>query len=84
MRGDRVVIWMDIGGGMTREFEVSATMNGRTVEVSEVKRGLIEVSELKKGGEKARTNKYMASRVIALVEERTEEPEAPAQLFEAS
>ncbi len=66
MRGDRVEIVIDTGGE-TRTYEVTATRAGRRVEVV-VRRGLVEVSELTRGGTVVRTARFMNSRVVALVE----------------
>ena len=54
-------------GGVTKNYEVAATRAGRRVEVVN-RRGMIEVSELTRGGTPVRTARFMASRVIALVE----------------
>ena len=66
VRGDRVEIVVD-AGGETKTYEVAATKAGRRVEVVN-RRGLVEVSELTRGGTTVRTARFMASRVIALVE----------------
>jgi hypothetical protein len=66
MRGDRVEIVID-AGGETRTYEVVATRAGRRVDVR-TGRGLVEVSELTRGGTPVRTARFMASRVLALVE----------------
>jgi tellurite resistance-related uncharacterized protein len=66
LRGDRVEIVVDVGGA-TRNYEVDATKAGRRVEVS-VARGTVEVSEVTRTGEVVRSARFMASRVIALVE----------------
>ena len=66
MRGDKVEIVVD-AGGENRTYEVAATRAGRRVEVVN-RRGMIEVSELTRGGTAVRTARFMASRVIALVE----------------
>ena len=66
MRGDTVEIVVD-AGGVTKTYEVAATRAGRRVEVVN-RRGMIEVSELTRGGTAVRTARFMASRVIALVE----------------
>ena len=66
MKGDRVEIVVD-AGGVTKTYDVAATRAGRRVEVVS-RRGLIEVSELTRGGSAVRTARFMASRVIALVE----------------
>lgn len=66
VRGDRVEIVID-AGGEARTYEVRATRAGRRVDVR-TGRGLVEVSELTRGGTPVRTARFMASRVLALVE----------------
>jgi hypothetical protein len=66
MKGDRVEIVVD-AGGTTKTYEVEATRAGRRVEVAS-RRGLVEVVELTRGGTAVRTARFMASRVIAVVE----------------
>jgi hypothetical protein len=66
MKGDRVEIVIDAGGS-TKTYEVAATRAGRRVEVVN-RRGLIEVTEVTRGGTAVRTARFMASRVLALVE----------------
>ncbi|HTS99250.1 MAG TPA: hypothetical protein VMI33_21795 [Streptosporangiaceae bacterium] len=66
MKGDKVEIVVD-AGDVTKTYEVAATRAGRRVEVVN-RRGLVEVSELTRGGVPVRTARFMASRVIALVE----------------
>jgi hypothetical protein len=66
MKGDRVEIVVD-AGDVTKTYEVVATRAGRRVEVL-TRRGLVEVSELTRGGTTVRTARFMTSRVIALVE----------------
>ena len=75
MKGDRVEIVIDAGDGV-RTFEITATKAGRRVEVATV-RGVVEVSELTRTGTAIRTGRFMAARVIALVEH-------PAQPVEGS
>jgi hypothetical protein len=67
MKGDRVVIVMDVGGGGVREFDVTATKAGRRVEVS-MTRGTVEVTEVTRSGQPVRSARFMAARVVALVE----------------
>jgi hypothetical protein len=66
VRGDRVEIVVDTGDG-AKTYEVTATRAGRRVEVSTV-RGVVEVNEVTRTGTLVRTARFMASRVIALVE----------------
>ncbi len=66
MKGDKVEIVVD-AGDTTRTYEVVATRAGRRVEVS-IGRGVVEVAEVTRGGSVARTARFMANRVLALVE----------------
>jgi hypothetical protein len=66
VKGDRVEIVVDAGDGI-RVYDVSATRAGRRVEVTHG-RGLVEVSEVTRGGTTVRSARFMASRVVALVE----------------
>jgi hypothetical protein len=66
VKGDRVEIVIDAGGN-TMTYEVTATRAGRRVEVVN-RRGLVEVSEVTRGGTSVRTARFMSSRVLALVE----------------
>lgn len=66
MKGDRVEIVVD-AGDVTKTYDVYATRAGRRVEVV-TRRGMVEVSELTRGGTAVRTARFMATRVIAVVE----------------
>ncbi len=66
MKGDRVEIVID-AGGTSRTYEVAATRAGRRVEVV-TGRGIVQVMEVTRGGTAVRTARFMASRVIAVVE----------------
>jgi hypothetical protein len=66
MRGDRVEITIDIGQGV-QVFDIVATRAGRRVEVTSG-RNMVEVAEVTRGGTPVRTARFMASRVVALVE----------------
>jgi hypothetical protein len=66
MKGDRVEIVIDSGEG-TRTYEIAATRAGRRVEITN-RRGLVEVAEVARTGTPVRTARFMASRVVALVE----------------
>lgn len=74
MRGDRVEIAVDTGGGV-QVYEIVATRAGRRVEVATV-RGVVEVSEITRSGQVVRTGRFMASRVIALVEHPARQPDS--------
>jgi hypothetical protein len=71
MRGDRVEIVID-AGGETKTYEIVATRAGRRVEIT-TGRGLVQVSEVSRGGTAVRTARFMASRVLALVEHPAEQ-----------
>ncbi len=73
MKGDRVEIVIDAGSGATKTYDVVATRAGRRVEVSQG-RGVVEVSEVTRGGTSVRTARFMASRVLALVEHPAPRP----------
>ena len=66
MKGDRVEAVVDTGQG-TQTFEIEATRAGRRIEVTTA-RGVVEVTEVTRGGTPVRTGRFMASRLIALVE----------------
>jgi len=74
VKGDRVEIVVD-AGGEARTYEVAATRAGRRVDVR-VGRGVVEVTELTRGGTTVRTARFMASRVLALVEHPADESQA--------
>lgn len=75
MRGDRVEVLVDTGGGV-QTFEIVATRAGRRVEVVNA-RGVVEVSEVTRSGQPVRTGRFMATRVVALVEHPAEEDRQP-------
>lgn len=66
MKGDWVEIVVD-AGDRAREFELAARKAGRRIEVS-IARGVVEVTELTRSGTPVRSARFMASRVIAVVE----------------
>ncbi|MGY1624723.1 hypothetical protein ACI789_21165 [Geodermatophilus sp. SYSU D00965] len=66
MKGDRVEVVID-AGGTTRTYDIEATRAGRRVDVTHG-RGLVEVTETTRGGTPVRTARFMAGRVLALVE----------------
>ena len=75
MKGDKVEIVIDAGSG-TRTYEVVATRAGRRVEISQG-RGIVEVTEVTRGGTAVRTARFMQARVLALVEHPSPRPAAP-------
>jgi hypothetical protein len=66
VRGDRVEIVIDAGGEV-RTYEVVARRSGRRVEIN-TGRGIVEVTEVTRSGTPVRTARFMANRILALVE----------------
>jgi len=66
MKGDRVEAVVDTGQG-TQTFEIVATRAGRRIEITTA-RGVVEVTEVTRSGTPVRTGRFMANRLIALVE----------------
>jgi hypothetical protein len=66
VRGDRVEIVID-AGDEARTYEVVASRNGRRVEIN-TGRGIVEVTEVTRSGTPVRTARFMANRILALVE----------------
>ncbi|HZU80343.1 MAG TPA: hypothetical protein VE991_10550 [Acidimicrobiales bacterium] len=66
MKGDRVEVVVDVGDGVQR-FDIAATKAGRRVEVT-TGRSTIEVTEVTRTGRAVRTARFMATRVVAVVE----------------
>jgi hypothetical protein len=73
MKGDRVEAVVDTGQGV-QTFEIEATKAGRRIEVTTA-RGVVEVTEVTRGGTPVRTGRFMASRLVALVEHPAREGE---------
>ncbi len=67
MKGDRVEVVIDAGSGTTKTYEIVATRAGRKVAITH-SRGVVEVSEITRGGTTVRTARFLANRVLALVE----------------
>jgi hypothetical protein len=67
MKGDRVEVVIDAGSGTTKTYEIVATRAGRRVGITH-SRGVVEVSEVTRGGTTVRTARFLANRVLALVE----------------
>jgi hypothetical protein len=66
MKGDRVEAVVDTGQG-TQTFEIVARRAGRRIEITNA-RGVVEVTEVTRAGTPIRTGRFMANRLIALVE----------------
>jgi hypothetical protein len=77
MRGDRVEIVVATDDG-SRTYDIVATRAGRRVEIT-TGRGIVEVAEVTRTGEPVRTARFMASRVLALVEHPADEDHAKRQ-----
>ncbi|MXM63736.1 hypothetical protein GR925_09780 [Streptomyces sp. HUCO-GS316] len=75
MKGDRVEIVVD-AGDTTRTYEVVVSRAGRRVETA-VRRGVVEVSEVTRSGTVVRTARFMANRVLALVEQPVPREDGP-------
>lgn len=74
MKGDRVEVVVAADDG-SRTYEIVATRAGRRVEIT-TGRGIVEVVEVTRTGEPVRTARFMASRVVALVEHPASEAQA--------
>lgn len=66
-KGDFVEVLVDAGGGSAREYKIEATRAGRTIEVRS-SRTTVEVRELTRNGGVVRTARFIAPRVLAVVE----------------
>jgi len=73
MRGDRVEVVVDVGDG-TKTYDIVASKAGRRVEISTV-RGTVEVSEVTRTGVVVRSGRFMASRVVAMIEHPAQDEE---------
>jgi hypothetical protein len=74
MKGDRIEVVVDTGQD-TQTFEIVASRAGRRLEVTTA-RGVVEVTEVTRGGTPVRTGRFMSSRVVALVEHPAAEGDA--------
>lgn len=72
MKGDRVEVLVDTGTGGVERFEILATRAGRRIEVTTA-RGVVEVAEVARTGRPVRSGRFMANRVVALVEHPAKE-----------
>jgi hypothetical protein len=74
MKGDRVEIVVAADDG-SRTYEIIATRAGRRIDIT-TGRGIVEVTEVTRTGEPVRRARFMASRVLALVEHPASEVRA--------
>jgi hypothetical protein len=74
MKGDRVEAVVDTGQG-TQTFEIVARKAGRRIEITTA-RGVVEVTEVTRSGTPVRAGRFMANRLIALVEHPALESES--------
>jgi hypothetical protein len=72
MKGDRVEVVVDVGGGETKTYDIVASKAGRRVETT-TSRGIVEVAELTRTGQVVRTARFMQTRVVAVVEHPDED-----------
>jgi hypothetical protein len=72
MKGDRVEVVVDVGGGDTKTYDIVASKAGRRVETT-TSRGVVEVAELTRTGQVIRTARFMQTRVVAVVEHPNED-----------
>jgi hypothetical protein len=75
VKGDRVEVVVDVGDG-TKTYEIVATKAGRRVEISNA-RGTFEVSEVTRTGVIVRSGRFMAARVVAMIEHPAIDEEPP-------
>jgi phosphatidylserine decarboxylase len=67
VKGDRVEVVVDVGGGDVRIYDIVAGRAGRRIEITTA-RGVVEVAEVTRNGQVVRTARFMQSRVVAVVE----------------
>lgn len=77
VKGDRVEVLVDVGAGVER-FEIEARRAGRRVEVANVRK-TVEVTEVTRSGTPVRTARFMAAKVVAVVEHPARADEAPVR-----
>jgi hypothetical protein len=74
VKGDRVEVVVDVGGGGIRTYELIAARAGRRLETTTA-RGVVEVAEVTRTGQIVRTARFMQTRVIAVVEHPADDGE---------
>jgi hypothetical protein len=80
VKGDRVEALVDTGAGV-QTFEIVATKAGRRIEVTTA-RGVVEVTEVTRSGKPVRTGRFMASRLVALIEHPSDRPRPEVEISE--
>ena len=71
-KGDYVEVLVDSGGGAAKEYLIRAGRAGRRVDVK-TSRTVVEVQELTRNGRVVRSARFMAPRVLAVVEHPVDE-----------
>jgi hypothetical protein len=66
-KGDYVEVLVDAGGGTAREYRIVASRAGRRVDVR-TSRTTVEINEVTRNGKIVRTARFLAPRVLAVVE----------------
>lgn len=77
MKGDRVEVIVDVGGGGVQKYEILASRAGRRVEITSG-RGIVDVTEVTRTGNPVRTGRFMANRVVAVVEHPADDRDSTA------
>jgi hypothetical protein len=80
VKGDRVEALVDTGAGV-QTFEIAATKAGRRIEITTA-RGVVEVTEVTRSGTPVRTGRFMANRLVALIEHPADGPRAEVEVSE--
>jgi hypothetical protein len=80
VKGDRVEALVDTGAGV-QTFVIVATKAGRRIEVTTA-RGVVEVTEVTRSGKPVRTGRFMASRLVALIEHPSDGPRPEVEISE--
>ncbi len=65
-------------GDTTRTYDIVATRAGRRVDTT-IRRGVVEIAEVTRGGTVVRTARFMANRVLALIEYPAPRPVLPEE-----
>jgi hypothetical protein len=80
VKGDRVEALVDTGAGV-QTFEIAATKAGRRIEITTA-RGVVEVTEVTRSGTPVRTGRFMANRLVALIEHSADGPRPEVEVSE--